>query len=59
MDTPKTIIETRVEQPAPESQTKKRYESPAIIDRAPLEATAGACSTFPGKAAAECSTPNS
>jgi hypothetical protein len=59
METPKTTDAVRVEPPAPEAPTKKSYDPPAIVFRAPLEATAGACSTFPGKAAFECSTPNS
>ena len=59
MDQPTMTTEARVETIAPESQTKKTYESPAIIYREPLEATAGVCSAFPGKAAYECSTPNS
>ncbi|MCI0477226.1 MAG: hypothetical protein L0Y55_13340 [Anaerolineales bacterium] len=59
MDIPKMTTEAQADQTAPKSPTKKSYEAPAIIYRAPLEATAGLCSTFPGKAAFECSTPNS
>jgi hypothetical protein len=35
----------------PEAETAKQpYEKPDVIYRAPLEATAGACGTSPGKA---------
>jgi hypothetical protein len=40
--------------------SKKPYEPPAIIYQAPLEATAGACSTNPpGKAGIGCSVTSS
>ena len=42
------------------AEQKKPYEQPAIIYQAPLEATAGACSTNPpGKATAGCSVTSS
>ena len=61
MDKPKTTTEAQVEPAAPQPQAKKRYEPPAIIYHAPLEATAGACDDYPGKAMGEplCSTVNS
>ncbi|MBI5033069.1 MAG: hypothetical protein HZB51_21315 [Chloroflexi bacterium] len=41
-------------------EEKKEYEPPAVIYRASLEATAGACSTSPpGKATAGCSVTSS
>ncbi|MBM3131274.1 MAG: hypothetical protein FJ009_21955 [Chloroflexi bacterium] len=55
MDTPKTITAARVEQPTPAAPTKKPYAPPAIIYRAPLEATAGICTDSPGKAPMSCS----
>ncbi len=50
MDVLKTATEAQAEQTAPEPEIKKQYELPAIIYRAPLEATAGVCTDFPGKA---------
>jgi|YNPBryBLVA2012_1023415.scaffolds.fasta_scaffold31427_2 hypothetical protein len=58
MDKPITTT-APVAQTAPSPQAKKRYEPPAIICRAPLEATAGTCSVFPGKEAFHCSIANS
>ncbi len=40
-------------------EEKKPYEQPAIIYRAPLEATAGSCGTSPGKATVGCTVTNS
>ncbi|MBI5034133.1 MAG: hypothetical protein HZB51_26735 [Chloroflexi bacterium] len=50
----------KIEEKLTPEQKKKTYEQPAIIYRAPLEATAGACSTNPpGKATAGCSVTSS
>jgi hypothetical protein len=45
-----TTTDVREEQPASAAPTKKPYAPPAIIYRAPLEATAGACGDPPAKA---------
>jgi len=47
MDKPKTTTGAQGEQAAPEPKVKKRYEPPAILYHAPLEATAGACGISP------------
>ncbi len=46
-----TEIETQVEQT---QQAPKPYETPAIVQRAPLEAVAGVCTEPPGKAPLGC-----
>ena len=38
------------QEPEAQPTLKKPYEKPAMIYRAPLEATAGVCSISPGKA---------
>lgn len=49
MDNLKMTTAAQVEQSKPQPQTQKLYEAPAIIYRALLEATAGSCTTYPGK----------
>ena len=48
MNDPKILKEAAQPEPA---APKQPYEKPAIIFRAPLEATAGVCSEAPGKTA--------
>jgi len=50
MDNPKMTTTAQTEQPAPESPTQKPYAPPALVYRAPLEATAGVCTGSGGKA---------
>ena len=50
MDPLTTTTEVREEQPAPAAPTKKPYTPPAMVYRAPLEATAGVCTELGSKA---------
>jgi hypothetical protein len=52
MNDPKVLDETQKQD---QKVTKQPYEKPAVIYRAPLEATAGDCNiTPPGKAEGTC-----
>lgn len=50
------LLQSESASPQTPSTGKKPYEKPGVMYRAPLEAMAATCSTFPGKAAGVCGT---